>query len=139
METYEREEHESGITIFVVPSFLCEDWVELGRVGLMSNNLQKKNNIKWYQLYELPEDGYWIEKGARSDNNKMWMNIFWGYSFFHVPSPSLDYLEHKSGKYMLPASEKKGITDLLIICQLYSFVMGELGVLNKLVLQAVNI
>ena len=34
---------------------------------------------------------------------------------------------------------QKGITDMLIICQLYSFGMGELHVLNKFVLQAVDI
>ena len=34
---------------------------------------------------------------------------------------------------MLPISDKrKGITDILIVCQLYSSVMGEWHVLNKL-------
>ena len=34
---------------------------------------------------------------------------------------------------------QKGINDILIICQLYSFVMGEQDVLNRFVLQAVDI
>ena len=33
---------------------------------------------------------------------------------------------------------QKGITDILIICQLYSFVVGEWHVLNMFVLQAVE-
>ena len=39
---------------------------------------------------------------------------------------------------MLPTNDKKGITDKLIICQLYSFITGEWHVLNMLVLQAVD-
>ena len=39
---------------------------------------------------------------------------------------------------MLPASDKKGITDILIICQLHSFVMRKQHVFNKFVLQALD-
>ena len=34
---------------------------------------------------------------------------------------------------------KKGITNIMIICQLYSFVMGEWLVLNMFMLQAVDV
>ena len=43
-----------------------------------------------------------------------------------VPFISIDYLEHKRNKFMLPTSDtEKGITIQLIICQPYSFVMGK--------------
>ena len=43
---------------------------------------------------------------------------------------------HKPGIKVHAARQwQKGITDILIICQLYSFVIGEWHVLNKLVLQ----
>ena len=45
-----------------------------------------------------------------------------------------DCLQHKHDKYLLPASEKKDITDMLIIYQLHSFAMGEHCVLNMFVL-----
>ena len=47
----------------------------------------------------------------------------------------IDCLEHKPGKFMLPASDKRALRHILIICQLHSFVMGERHVLNKLVLK----
>ena len=39
---------------------------------------------------------------------------------FHI-----DCLEHKGARCMLSASDEKGITVILIICQLHSFVMGK--------------
>ena len=50
----------------------------------------------------------------------------------------INCLEHKPGKCIAASQWQKVITDVLIICQLYSIVMGEKHVLNRFVLQAVN-
>ena len=51
----------------------------------------------------------------------------------------IDCLEHKGAIMHATSQWQKGITDILIICQLYSFVMGEQHVLSTFVLRAVEL
>ena len=71
--------------------------------------------------------------------DKIWP-IFAGLSMSSLSDVVFKNQQLGAQKCQVPAASKwqKGITDILIICQLYSYVMGERHILHTFVLQVVK-
>ena len=69
-------------------------------------------------------------------------NIKWNYDLFSLQSECLDHFFLNAWITNLLntccLAKQKGITEILTICQLYSFVMGKWHALNKFAHQAIN-